>query len=96
MGGPPDGPCQSSKGVSQIQPAHIASSSSAPIDTPAQRRMRSNGGITQPRGSQRLTLDGITLTGPVDICGRPLDNREWAAGAGATWSGATRLDITWG
>jgi serine protease AprX len=65
------------------------------------------GSLELSRGSDHLTRDGVTLTGPKDIFGRTVDTAalaqgqatasSWSGGDwnGSTWSGSTWSGSTW-
>jgi serine protease AprX len=65
------------------------------------RASTGTGSVDAARGNDRLTLDGVVLTGEVDIFGQPFlpgtAGSTWSGGTwnGSTWSGSTWSGSTW-
>ncbi len=55
------------------------------------------GSLEKSRGTDHISANGVTLTGEVDIFGRPFvaSTMATAEGLGATWSGGTWNGATW-
>jgi serine protease AprX len=66
---------------------------------PSQRYPDSDGGgsLEAARGTDHISLNGVTLTGEIDIFGKPFDSGQiaQAEAAGSSWSGGSWNGSTW-
>lgn len=73
------------------------------MDTPLPIALQNHGSSTGvgtlegARGTDHLTNDGVTLTGEIDIFGKPFSTVIWApaSAAGSSWSGGTWSGSSW-
>jgi serine protease AprX len=85
------------EGSGEANMSAVVSLKTAPAADAASRWSDGSGSLDAARGSAHVVSNGVTLTGEVDIMGRPWNPAVWVAAtnAGTTWSGGTWNGVKW-